>query len=652
MHKIYPYSLLVVFFFALFAAGNVSAQNLGFEATPATSPPANWSLVTGIWTVNTNPTYVRTGTQSMMITDPATTGTTIGTTNPVITTTSPGYLITMGWGKSDTASNALFYTGYRTGTTNTFNPSSTASGQAANLNDITWSRIISVSVSATLAAGSYGIPIRAFRSASIAGTELYFDDFIIYGSASSVPDVSAPDPASGASIASNNLSWTNGLDNGAPASGTDGVVIVRADGASLPAPTLNDQAMYATTNGSAGTSTFVSGTNTWTVIANISGSTTTSFLDGTAGAGPYTYVIFMRDMAYNYSAGTAVTAASPCVDPPTPGVFNVSPSIAVCPGAPATLSLFGGTGGIGQTFRWESSTTSGGTYTPISGLLSSSFFVINPTSTMFYRAEIICNGGIPVYSTPGQVVVNTSFSGTFSINSNLATGGTNYQTFAEAMAAMTSCGITGPVVFNVDASSGPYTEQVTIPAITGSSATNTVTINGNGRTLQFSPTTGTRHILKLDGADFVTIDGLNILGLATDFGWGIHLINAANNNTIRNCTIDLMAITNITQSNSAGIVASASTTVVTTTGTNASNLIIMGCILKGAYQGIILNGIATGLSVNNIISNNVITDTHGNGIELTHNDGTQVVRNNISRPTRTTMLSGASGIEIGTGNRM
>jgi parallel beta-helix repeat protein len=128
-------------------------------------------------------------------------------------------------------------------------------------------------------------------------------------------------------------------------------------------------------------------------------------------------------------------------------------------------------------------------------------------------------------------------------------------------------------------------------------------------------------------------------------------MNSANNNTISNCTIDLSANTSTTQSNSAGIVASNSTTVVTTTGTNESNLTVTGCTILGAYQGIILNGISTGLSIGNVITNNIIQDTYGNGIELVQNDGALVQGNNISRPTRTIMLSGAAGIELGTGNR-
>src|SRR5215212_7848071 len=115
MKKFYAVAWFIIFSLILCPSFQLNAKNLGFEATPATTPPTNWSAVTGTWIVNTTPATVRTGAQSMAITDPATTGTTIGTTNPVITTTSPGYLIVIGWGKASTPSNGLFYLGYRTG---------------------------------------------------------------------------------------------------------------------------------------------------------------------------------------------------------------------------------------------------------------------------------------------------------------------------------------------------------------------------------------------------------------------------------------------------------------------------------------------------------------------------------------------------------
>jgi hypothetical protein len=281
------YSRLAIFFFLFFIySPNIISQNLGFEATPATSPPANWTAVSGTWNVNTNPVFVRTGLQSMSTLDPATSGTTINTTTTVVTSTAPGYLITIGWGKASTPTNGVLYLGYRSGTTNTLNPSATAVGQSSNLNDVTWSRITSVSTSSTLAAGNYGISMRAFRTATAPSTTVYIDDVIIYPSTSNVPDLSAPNAPTGMSVTGNQLSWTNGTDNGSPASGIGGVVILRANGTSLPAPTLNDQAMYDPVNGAAGVGSFVQGGNTWTVLANISGSSTTTFTDVSSTGGP------------------------------------------------------------------------------------------------------------------------------------------------------------------------------------------------------------------------------------------------------------------------------------------------------------------------------------------------------------------------------
>ena len=43
----------------------------------------------------------------------------------------------------------------------------------------------------------------------------------------------------------------------------------------------------------------------------------------------------------------------------------------------------------------------------------------------------------------------------------------------------------------MDASSGPYNEQLIIPPVTGTSSTNTVTFNGNGNQNIYSAVTGT-----------------------------------------------------------------------------------------------------------------------------------------------------------------
>ena len=200
-----------------------------------------------------------------------------------------------------------------------------------------------------------------------------------------------------------------------------------------------------------------------------------------------------------------------CTNPITPGTSTAVPSSGICTGVPLALNVTGATSGTNQTYQWQSCPTIAGTYSNVGSLQTSPGLNTTTTSTLYYRCEMICSAGTPAYSTPVLVTINPAFpGGTYTINSALATGGGNYQTFAAAVAAI-SCGISGPVIFNVNASSGPYNEQIDIPSIGGTSAINTVTFNGNGRGLTFAATLSTApHTLVLNGTDYININNLII----------------------------------------------------------------------------------------------------------------------------------------------
>jgi hypothetical protein len=241
-------------------------------------------------------------------------------------------------------------------------------------------------------------------------------------------------------------------------------------------------------------------------------------------------------------------------------------------------------------------------------------------------------------------------TGPYTINSALSTGGTNYQTFAAAITAVSACGVVGPIVFNVDPASGPYNEQIVIPAIKGTSATNTITFNGNNRRIFGTPVTATRAIIKLDGADYIIIDSLEIVSVSATYGWGVHLTNGADYNQVTNCTIDMSATTSTTEASSGCIVGSGSTTSTITDGSASYNLFDRNTLI-GAYKGITLNG-ATGalFSVKNIVTNNIIKDFYQNGMEFTDNDSLLVEHNDISRANRAAVTTMA-GVELGVGNQ-
>ena len=105
----------------------------------------------------------------------------------------------------------------------------------------------------------------------------------------------------------------------------------------------------------------------------------------------------------------------------------------------------------------------------------------------------------------------TQVSGTLTIDANSAASATNFQNFSSLITYLTSAntrsdagpsnsapfGVSGPLVVDVVANSGPYTGQVVFPNITGASATNTITINGNGNVIQFAPTSVKKTALPL-----------------------------------------------------------------------------------------------------------------------------------------------------------
>ncbi len=112
-------------------------------------------------------------------------------------------------------------------------------------------------------------------------------------------------------------------------------------------------------------------------------------------------------------------------------------------------------------------------------------------------------------------------SGSYTIDPN-GTGTSNYTSFTSAISALSTSGVSGAVTFNVK--QGTYTEQVTIPSVTGASATNTVTFqadptNTAAAIVTYSPTgTSDNWTVRLNGASRITIKGLTITSGGTTYG--------------------------------------------------------------------------------------------------------------------------------------
>ena len=233
----------------------------------------------------------------------------------------------------------------------------------------------------------------------------------------------------------------------------------------------------------------------------------------------------------------------------------------------------------------------------------------------------------------------TGLSGTYTIDKTLPSSISNYTSFTAFANDLNLKGVCGPVIANV--ANGPYTEQVSFGQVNGVSGVNTITLNGNGQELNFAPTLSDRHIIKLNGTDYMTINNLKVTGTDPNYGWGIFLTNSADYVTIQNCTVDLSAITSTNSLYSVGIVSSNSNTTILSVGNNANVCTIignsvLGSATGGSYYGIVVNGNgAQPGAINCEVRNNIVKDFYYYGIYINSTLSIVVDGNDVSRPNRT-----------------
>ena len=339
-----------------------------------------------------------------------------------------------------------------------------------------------------------------------------------------------------------------------------------------------------------------------------------------------------------YSSGTA------CSGTPTAGAATSSASGAVCSGTSVELNLSGNSVGSGITYQWQESTNNS-TWSNMGSSSTVSAVTINPTSSKYYRTVVTCSSNSSTSSSV-QVAVNAAFAGgTYTINPGAAASSTNFQTFT-AFANALGCSISGPVVVNVTA--GTYNEQFKLGAVGGTSATNTITINGGGATISnVSISSNDRGVVTLDGTDYVTISNLNITSSSssnTSYGWGVFITNDADHNTISGCTITLNSST--ASSNYAGIVVSGSSQSATAPGSNCDYTTINNNTIIGGYYGISLVGNISTTTDGQVISNNTVKDFYLYGIYTGGINSSSIFSNNIHRLTRSSNINDFYGIWV------
>ncbi|MBC7425510.1 MAG: PKD domain-containing protein [Bacteroidia bacterium] len=149
-----------------------------------------------------------------------------------------------------------------------------------------------------------------------------------------------------------------------------------------------------------------------------------------------------------------------------------------------------------------------------------------------------------------------SFSGSYTIDPNSAASSTNYLDFTSAVNDLNGVGRTdgGPDNYDKNGVVGAtefefakgYSakEQIEINEINGASSTNTITFIGHGANIYYTASSGSRHTIFFNGADYITLKDMYIQGLDTDYAYAIRFANSSNFNVIEGCTVEVSNFAN------------------------------------------------------------------------------------------------------------
>ena len=274
---------------------------------------------------------------------------------------------------------------------------------------------------------------------------------------------------------------------------------------------------------------------------------------------------------------------------------------------------------------------------------------------------------LPQTTETASTSVAQGISGTINVGANAT-----YTTIQGAVDAL-KAGIDGPVTISIE--SGKYNERVNIPQVPGMSHTNTLTLRaasgkrgdvhiyhdhfskGGYDPDQMSNDYG---VVTIDGADYTTLEALEISTEDPTYPGVIHLRNQSRNVTVDNCYIHAPQSTNIQQK----------VTLVNMYSKNVANanndyFMLKRSLLEGGYTGVRLGGTGFvsllaemgGQVVGNVLRNqgakaiyvareigaqvedNIIeneTSTHNdfNGIDIDASGSVQVMRNRIRLATK------------------
>jgi hypothetical protein len=216
--------------------------------------------------------------------------------------------------------------------------------------------------------------------------------------------------------------------------------------------------------------------------------------------------------------------------------------------------------------------------------------------------------------------------------------GQTYTSLVAFANALNSLGVSGPVTATVLPDT--YTGAVSFNQITGASATNTITIQGqnvNTCIIEYNTAATNSYVLRLYGTDYIRIRDLTINATGTTYGYGVWLTNQADYNEITGCKINVSNTT--TTGYCVGILISG-TSSYSSYGNNANYNLFEGNEVKGGYYGVSARGSSSTVNcVGNDFIDNSITDFYYYGMYMYYMGGYEVSGNTIIEELRQNQYS-------------
>ncbi len=221
------------------------------------------------------------------------------------------------------------------------------------------------------------------------------------------------------------------------------------------------------------------------------------------------------------------------------------------------------------------------------------------------------------------VTISTGLNGTYTIG---ATG--DFLTFNEAVTALATFGVCGPVVMNVQ--DGTYAEQFILSEVTGMNATNTVTFQSENNdptmvTVDYTSTlTNDNFVVQIDGADYFHFNNITFQNSGTSYGRVFEVTGGASFNEWNGNVIKTANPVSSTSTNFALIYSGSGGSV------DSMNVFDGNTFENGSYSMYFYGDNTTTLEKGNVIRNNTFQDFFYRGTHLYYQEDIEISNNSFT----------------------